>query len=274
MPSPRRLASVAVNRRVPLRTRSDLLRAEARRRLRPRPAYAVRYGPGRVLLSHEDYAIDWESLKFVVADRAYPADHAGAVVLDLGAHKGYYGAYALAGGARTVISFEPERANVEYLERTAADFRARGADWRVRHAAVGAAQGEAELHVMGASWGHALQPPEEWAQYEVGIERVAVEAMADVLAEAASLTADGARLVAKLNVEGAECEIVLETPAEAWEPVSELFVEVHQWASCGAPELAEHLAPVGLSRIPNSMEAVLRLRRAGTPPADRRSVPT
>jgi FkbM family methyltransferase len=275
MPSPRRLASVAVNRRVPLSTRRDLLRAEARRRVRPRAAYRVQYGPGRVLLSHDDYAIDWESLKFVVADHAYPADHAGAVVLDLGAHKGYYGAYALAGGARTVISFEPERTNAEYLERTAADYRARGADWRVRHAAVGASQGEAELHVMGASWGHGLHPPEEWAQYEVGVERVAVEAMADVLAEAASLAAEteGARLVVKLNVEGAECEIVLETRAEAWAPVSELFVEVHPWASCGAPELAAHLAPAGLSRIPNAMEAVLRLRRGGGPPADRRSAP-
>jgi hypothetical protein len=112
MPSPRRLTSVLRNRRVPLRTRRDLLRAELRRRLRPRPTYPVRYGPGTVYLSHDDYDVDWESLKFVIADEAYPGDHAGAVVLDLGAHKGYYGAYAIANGARLVVSFEPETANV------------------------------------------------------------------------------------------------------------------------------------------------------------------
>jgi FkbM family methyltransferase len=274
MPSPRRLASVLLNRSVPLRTRRDLFLAEVRRRLRPKPAYAVRCGPGEIFLSHDDYAIDWESLKFVLADHAYPADHAGAVVLDLGAHKGYYGAYALAGGARTVISFEPEEANVELLERAAATYRERGADWRVRQVAVGAERGEAELHVMSASWGHALHPPDAWAQYEVGVERVAVEAMSDVLAQAASLAADGSRLLVKLNVEGEECGIVLGTPAEAWGPVSELFVEVHAWASCTAPELTAHLAPAGLRETASGMEPVLRLRRGEAPRSGSRSVPS
>ena len=45
---------------------------------------------------------------------------------------------------------------------------------------------------MGASWGHSLHPPDECAQHEVGVERVPVEAMAEVLAEAAAL-ADGDR---------------------------------------------------------------------------------
>ncbi len=273
MPSPRRLASVLRNRRVPLRTRRDLLLAEIRRRVRPKTAYEVGYGPGSVFLSHDDYAIDWESLKFVVADHAYPADHAGAVVLDLGAHKGYYGAYALAGGARAVISYEPEEANVAFLARAAAAYRARGADWRVRSAAVGAEHGEAELHVMGASWGHALHPPAEWAQYEVETKRVHVEAMANVLAEAAVLAGD-ARLVVKLNVEGEECGIVLGTPSEMWEAVDELFVEVHPWASCTAPELAAHLAPAGLRQTASPIEPVLRLRREGAPPSDPRIAPT
>ena len=36
---------------MPLRTRFDLLRAEARRRLRPKDVYAVRYGRGTIFLS-------------------------------------------------------------------------------------------------------------------------------------------------------------------------------------------------------------------------------
>ncbi|MBA3375954.1 MAG: hypothetical protein H0U00_09120, partial [Actinobacteria bacterium] len=56
MPSPGRLASVLARQRVPLRTRTDLLRAELRRRLLPKDAYGIRYGPGVVYLSHSDYA--------------------------------------------------------------------------------------------------------------------------------------------------------------------------------------------------------------------------
>jgi FkbM family methyltransferase len=261
MPSPSRLAGVLRNRRVPLRVRAGLAAMEARRRIRPRPAYPLRYGPGTIFLSHDDYAVDWESLKFVVADHAYrrAAGYVGAVVLDLGAHKGYYGAYVLALGARTVVSFEPEAANVELLERAAASYRANGADWRVRQAAVGAERGEAELHVMGASWGHALHPPDTFAEYEVGVQRVPIEAMGDILAEAGSLAEDGAPLVVKVNVEGEECAIVLGTPAAAWARVDELFVEMHPWAECGPADLAQHVAAAGLREAPSAMARVLRL---------------
>ena len=273
MPSPRRLGSVAVNRRVPLRTRFDLLLAEVRRRLRPKVEYPVRYGPGRVFLSHDDYAVDWESLKFVIADEAYRGDHSGAAVLDLGAHKGYYGAYAIAKGARLVVSFEPESANVELLERAAGTYRRDGVDWEIRPSAVGAERGEAELHVMSGSWGHALHPPDAWAKYEVGVRRVPVEAMASVLDDARALAA-GAPLVVKVNIEGEECGVVLGTPAESWEGVTELFVETHPWATCTPAELAAHLAPAGLSEVPSAMQAVLRLRRAARARSAPRSAPS
>jgi len=274
MPSRRRLASVLARRHIPLRTRRDLLRAELRRRIRPTAAYAVSCGPGEVFLSQDDYGVDWESLKFVVADDAYRTDHTGAVVLDVGAHKGYYGAYAISRGARAIVSFEPETGNVELLERAAATYRARGIEWQVRQVAVGAEKGQAELHVMSGSWGHALHPPETFAQYEVGTERVPVEAMADVLAEVGSLVPEGAPLVVKINVEGEECGIVLETPARAWERVTELFVETHPWVACTAADLAEYLAPAGLSEAPSAMPAVLRLRRAGPPRSGSRSAPS
>lgn len=101
-----------------------------------------------------------------------------------------------------------------------------------------------------------------------------VEAIGDILAEAESLTDERARLIVKINVEGAECGIVLGTPAEAWSVVSELFVETHPWAACAAADLAEHLAPAGFSELPSEMEPVLRLRREATPRSGPRSAPT
>ena len=270
MPSPGRLASVLLRGRAPLRTRFDLLRAELRRRVRPKAAYPLHYGPGEVFLSHADYAVDWESFKWVVADDAYRTDYEGAVVLDLGAHKGYYGAHALAHGARVVVSFEPDVANLELLEQAAETYRGRGADWRVRPAAVGAARGEAELHLMAGSWAHSLHPPDTWAQYEVGTTRVPVEAMADVLEQSQAL---GEQLVVKVNTEGEECAIVLETPPDAWTAVDEVFVEMHEWAPCTAAELAAHLARAGFKQLPTEMAAVLRLRREGAPRSGPRTAP-
>ncbi len=233
----------------------------------------MRYGRGDVFLSEDDFAIDRRSLAFVL-EGSYATDYRDAVVLDVGAHKGYFGAWALAHGARTVISFEPERANLELLERAAASFRARGADWRVRPVAVGASEGEAELHVMSASWGHALQPPEAFAEHEVATQRVPVVAVAATLAEARALAGATGRLVVKANVEGEECRAVLETLPTAWEGVDELFVETHPWAPCGAEELAAHLSPAGLTRAESPARAVLRLRRAAPPGDGRRTPPS
>ena len=272
MPSPRRLARQLANRRVPLRTRLGLVVVGARRRLRPADVYAVRYGQGILHLSHDDLGVDRASLDFVLAEEAYATDYRGTLVLDIGAHKGYFGAYALAHGARTVVSFEPERANVALLDRTAATFRAVGGDWDVRGVAVGPLAGEAELHVMRASWGHALHPPDEFAEHEVGTQRVPIRALADVLADAERV-ADGARIVAKINIEGEECATVLGTPPEAWHGVSEAFVETHAWAPCDADQLTAHLVPAGLRRAASVHPVVLRLRRAGAPRPGRPSAP-
>jgi FkbM family methyltransferase len=271
MPAPGRLASLLLRRRVPLGTRLGLLRAELRRRVRPKPAYPLRYGPGDVFLSHADYAIDRKSFRWVVMDDAYRTDYRGAVVLDLGAHKGYYGAYALAHGARIVISFEPDTANLELLEQAAETYRTRGADWRIRPSAVGAQRGEAELHLMAGSWAHSLHPPDSWAQYEVGTRRVPVEAIGDVLEETRLL---GDRVVVKVNTEGEECAIVLGAPPEAWSVVSELFVEMHEWVPCNAAELAAHLTTVGFKELPTAKERVLRLRREAAPRSGPRIAPT
>jgi FkbM family methyltransferase len=246
------------------------LRLELLRRTRPCAAYALPLGGTTVYLSHDDFEIDWASLAFVALDEAYAGEYRGAVVVDIGAHKGYYGAYALAHGAEAVVSYEPESANFALLERSAGGGPA--GEWQARHSAVGADAGEAELHVMGASWGHALDPPATFSQYERGVERVRVEALADVLSAAVGL-ARGRRLIVKVNIEGAECPAILGTPASAWDGIAELYVETHPWAECDADHLAAHLAPAGFIRGESPHPAVLRLQRASGARAGRRTDP-
>ena len=231
-----------------------------RRRLRPAETYYLRLGKGRIPISHDEYGIDWETMRTIVVDRAYELDYRGAVVLDIGAHRGCFGAYALERGARAVLSFEPEEANFGYLTRCAAAYREAGCDWQVHRAAVGSVSGAADLHVMASSWGHALSPSQHAAPDEVGVQRVPVVGTADVLAEAGELAGPG-RLVVKVNAEGAECDIILGATAASWERVSDLMMEVHSWAPCTAAELIAHLADAQLSPSPGAVAWVHRLSR-------------
>ena len=261
-----------LDRRLPLRTRRSLLAAGVRRKIASTELYAVRYGRAAVYLSDADYVIDRKSFEFAVVEANYATEYDGAVVVDLGAHKGYYGAYAVTHGARAVVAYEPESTNLAVLARTANGYRDR-AEWTIRHAAVAATSGRAELHVLRGSWGHALAPPESFAQYEVGLEPVDAVALADVLAEGAGLR-DGSRLVVKVNIEGGECPAILGTPAGAWSAVDEVFVETHPWAECEATHLARHLEPSGLTRIESAHRAVLRMRREGSSRSGRHSAST
>ena len=251
-----------LDRRLPLRTRVDLLAADLRRRWARRALYGVRYGRGTVYLSDADYAVDRASFTFAVTEANYATDYDGAVVLDVGGHKGYYAAYAAAHGAKAVVSYEPETANVAILERAASGYRN---PWEVRHAAVDARAGRADLHVMRGSWGHALEPPPAFAEHEVGVEDVEVVALADALRHAASHLDTCGRLVVKMNIEGAECSAILGTPPDAWTDVDEVFVETHPWADCDDARAR---------RPPRAGGAQSRAERAsgGASDASRRSV--
>jgi hypothetical protein len=86
--------------------------------------------------------------------------------------------------------------------------------------------------------------------------------MREVLAPASHRTEE--RVIVKIDAEGAECEIILETPGEVWRAVDEVFVEVHDFARCTSADLAQHLGSAGLDVIDESF-AVLHLRRRLTP---------
>lgn len=270
MPSLRRLAHALLDRRLPLRTRLALLAADARAGRDAGGHLALPYGRARVFLTRDDYAIDRASFVFAVVEASYATDYSETAVLDVGAHKGYFAAFALAHGARVAVTYEPESANLAVLEATAAGYRVAGATWEIRRAAVDASDGRASLHVMNGSWGHALEPPAAFAEHEVRTEVVEVVALERAIDEVVAL-AGGKRIVVKINIEGAECSAILGTPPEAWREVDEVFVETHPWATCDGEQLAAVLEPAGFRRSPSAHPAVLRMRREESPRADRRT---
>ena len=85
--------------------------------------------------------VDYLTLYGSLVDRMFDSFVKGASVLDIGAHKGYFGARCLFDGATLVHSYEPASDNYSALERSA-----RGVDaWHPFHCAVGDRRGTITL---------------------------------------------------------------------------------------------------------------------------------
>jgi FkbM family methyltransferase len=227
------------------------LRALHLRELALGPAESARIPVGRArveLGGAESFAVDWRAFVEVLAEQPYRTDYTGAVVLDVGAHKGYFGAYALERGALRVLSVEPEAANFAALARAAAPLRPR---WLVRNAAVAEEAGTGTLRVAATSWAHSLAPIRD----AVGEQPVELVTLGQLLDE---LDADSEQTIVKVDAEGGECEIVAD--AATIGRIDELIVEWHsETASCTADDLVRRVEQAGLAQQP--AEGVLRFAR-------------
>jgi FkbM family methyltransferase len=233
--------------RVPRRTRFDVLLLYATRTRRRKPA-KIRLKEGCVYLDPQSLLADWFIWYEIFSPRhaVYSSDYEDAVVVDVGAHKGYFSAFVLLSGARTVFSYEPEATNFSLLKPAAGSFDV-AERWLIRNAAVGAQPRTAKLHVasgLWGSWSHSLVEQRDLNGQQS--QTVDVVSMSSVLHEAAAL--GGRRLIVKIDAEGAECEIVLGTTPRSWELVEEIFLEHHGFAPCTINEIVSHLERAGLAR--------------------------
>ena len=244
MPSSSRLALAVRHRDLPLRrTGRTCSGLELARRVRQRPRVRARVGPATVYLSDDDYEIDWASLAFVAVDEAYAGDYRGRVGRRSRRAQGLLRRIRALVTAHAASSRTSRRSTNVALPRgrgrAAPGSRERG---RRQSRASAPRRGEAALHVMGASWGHALHPPEAFGRAR-GRHRARAGRRARRRPRAMRpSSAHGARAIVKVNIEGEECPTILGTPASAWADVDELYVETHPWARAGRDELALHLA--------------------------------
>jgi FkbM family methyltransferase len=205
-------------------------------RLRARSRSAA----GTLYFGRESFAVDRVAYFGIFLEGWYRADYHGATVIDIGAHKGYFGAYAMLEGANEVHSFEPESVNFAALERAAESF---GPRWAVHRAAIGSAAGHATLHVSAESAGHSIVIGQsEGPRRTLRSEPTRVRAMSDVVARAPN----GRPLIVKIDAEGAECDIVLGTPVEVWRRVDRMFLEFHRFAPCSSRAIIARLRGAGL----------------------------
>jgi FkbM family methyltransferase len=219
---------------VRLRSGSDSLRLNTRSEA----------AAGSLYFGRESFPVDRVAYFGIFLEGWYGGDYDGAVVIDIGGHKGYYGAFALHAGAVEVHSYEPESRNFAALERAAASFDGR---WIAHRAAVGAEPGEVTLYVNAESAGHSIVLEQsEGPRPTLGSEVVQRVAMAGVLDDAAR---SGAPVIVKIDAEGAECEIVLGTDVDVWRGVDAVFLEIHDFAQCSTADIIGHLEQTGLSVV-------------------------
>ncbi len=249
---------------LPLPAKLRFIRQGFRKRLPPSGSYKLGFKGGEIVLSYANNETDRNVVWDVFINRCYKTDFRMSAVVDIGAHKGYFGAYALMHGAERVLSYEPERENFRLLTETSRSFRGQESEWETHRSAVASSPGEVELRVDPESWAHSLSSLNPSAVTpETDVQIVACAAMTDVLQSAIRSSA-GRRLIVKIDAEGAECEIVLKTPVESWQSVSEVFVEVHDFAACSATQLADHLRQAGLDLVSERF-GVLHMVRSPCP---------
>jgi len=221
---------------LPVSTRIGLAKAE----FSQGRDHVVPFGSIDLHLLADTNRIDYFTLYGAIIDRHFDSDVAGAVVLDIGAHKGYFAARAVNDGALRVESYEPASQNLVALMRSAESLPT----WQVHPVAVGAEDGTVTLNLSAGSWGHSIHEP--LGGEVTGTEEVELVALSDRLREA---SADGVPVVAKINVEGAAGSMIMGTEPPDWLAVRSLWIDLEPNDPVGMSELTEHLASCGLRLV-------------------------
>jgi FkbM family methyltransferase len=199
-------------------------------------------GGGRLSLEPSYYP-DFAIFRDIYLRQVYRTDYRGAYVLDLGSHKGYFAVYALMHDAKMVECFEPSSRNFAALRQTVASTAEFQNRVRLHQAAVGARDGLAQLHVYERSWSHSLIERPDARQ--TCVEQVAIREFAGVLE--ACPPEDDARIIVKMDIEGAECDVLLNTALESLTRMDELFLETHTFGPCDRQCLINRMEQIGFT---------------------------
>ena len=222
----------------------------------PRRDVVITLPGGPVLLGKESYGIDALTLAYIWGQRAFPMTCRGRVVVDLGAHKGYFSAWALAKGAGHVYSYEPQTGNFDAMVQ-AQKLNSRSAAWTCVRAAVGRSTGMAELFVSEESWAHSLHGEMVDA---ISVEQVRLETLREVLGRVA-VEHPGVEIVLKVNVEGGAWDILFPADIDDLAPVVQVNLDHEPGSPYDISTLLRHLADAGLDDVEHVNKKLFAIRR-------------
>jgi FkbM family methyltransferase len=251
--------------------RGDFLRAyRDRKRLRSR-TYPIRLVRGTIFVDGQTAVIDLRVFGQVFLDEVY----AGllledSVVIDIGAHKGYFAAYALLRGAKAVICYEPESANFSALSRFAQASAPQGHLIEL-HNEAGGEDGEAELYISKDSWLHTTIARKDLEYLKT--VKVCSRSLSSILAASRQRFPEDP-IILKIDAEGAECPLLLQASIEALAAVREVIFEFHSFSPCLFQDIANKLRSVGFAYVRFVKEAELHHFRIESPPSSNKNAPS
>jgi FkbM family methyltransferase len=221
------------------RLRAHLARPWAFVRLRTRtdrpPVYEVPFRNGRTFRLR-NVPMDYHVFHRIFARDEYGVDGVAPgsfdTVIDLGGHVGSFAVRA-APLARRVLTFEPHPGNFELLKQNIEPYP----NVSARCVAVAGKRGTATLHVSDMPAAHSLYRPKA-ARAMVGTAQVETITLADILLENGVERCD----LLKIDVEGAEYDLLLALPDELWPRIRRIAMEYDPLPNAPPTWNIEHLA--------------------------------
>jgi FkbM family methyltransferase len=217
----------------------------------------VPYGTSTLLLGKQSLDIDVETMRGVLAGEYFDSEFADRVVVDGGAHKGYYAVRALERGAEAVYSYEPELSNYQALNLTR-DMSPRRQRWSIERIALSDTEGHALLNVTASSWAHSLLVPTGPA---ISTQEVETRRLSSILDHVRD-SHPSRPLIVKLNIEGAAGTVLLATRPSDWEQVVELWCEFEANDPCSRTQIEEHLSAADFTPVETVGQTLARYHRA------------
>lgn len=250
--------------------RSDFFKAfRARKRMCLR-TYPIRLVRGAIFVDGQTAVIDLRVFAQVFLDEVYAGLRLGeSVVIDIGAHKGYFAAYALLRGAKAVVCYEPEDSNFRALLLFNEGNREHG-QFIELHQEAGGEDGETDLYISADSWLHSTIAREN-LEYSKKI-KVRSRSLATILSSARERFGHDV-IILKIDAEGAECPLLLQAPAEVFSGVKEIIFEFHSFSYCSLQNIVDKLKSVGFEHVADVKEADLHHFRMQLPTSPRQKEP-
>lgn len=250
--------------------RSDFFKAfRARKRVCSR-TYPIRLVQGTIFVDGQTAVIDLRVFAQVFLDEVYAGLQLdNSIVIDIGAHKGYFAAYALLRGAQAVVCYEPEDSNFRALSLFNESDRKHGQVTEL-HQEAGGDDGETDLYISADSWLHSTIARED-LEYSKKV-KVRSRSLATILSAARERFGHDA-IILKIDAEGAECPLLLQAPAEVFSDVKEIIFEFHSFSHCSLQNIVDKLKSVGFGHVAYVREADLHHFRMESPTGPRQKEP-
>ena len=214
---------------------------------------------GAVFVNGLTAVIDLRAFAQVFLDEVYRGlSFNDRVVIDVGAHKGYFSAYALLKGAKATICYEPEESNFKALSLFSQTIANDGRAIEIHQEAVGS-DGEMTLYISTDSWAHTTVPRQELICSKV--VKVPSRSLATVLLEARKRFPED-DFILKIDAEGIESAALLGTPEGLFSCVGEIVFEFHSFSSCPLEGILHRMRSIGYECVASVKEVDLyQLRR-------------